>query len=490
MFATMPYELWDRLKPRAGTALPPGQWRGACAGVVLTCLFFLAAYNIQLAASSKAQKSASSTRLATFDIVRFVLESCVLHVHLGGRGLYPGAHSMYLTAYRMPAFVFVTGIFGSSMAYESLSKLLCATLGTTAIVIVLRQVFHYFISGDPDTVWNQFLHGDLSEQAGDYWFLTMLAFCRIFVTPVFYAAKTHLGMRPLVPFLLTKLVSYFLMHKVGRWGGWIFGMYNWHSALAFMPYFALGLLLTPTEWDTLLRRRRVQLVCVGYFVLWYLLQMVPTILQWNSSFCLPLLQTHGCRAHFDIRQIIDPITPSLFALDIIFFALRVGITLSATCLVIIASEIVGYIWPYLNELMAGWGSRTLYAYTLQQFCLDLLGKAKLFSHKPPGIRGSGIVLEFTIPVFVNIVFSSKGTESLFRWILLPYWLKDFGENPHIIDYPRWLERKAQLTAGATKLAESATSACGKAKASITSAAASAWARAKAKLAPGEPVDLM
>mmetsp|Transcript_82788 Transcript_82788/g.229858 ORF Transcript_82788/g.229858 Transcript_82788/m.229858 type:complete len:797 (+) Transcript_82788:80-2470(+) len=414
---------------------------GVVAGIVVGGLLFLAAYNLCIALTDTAV--ASAARLPTFDVARFVLEVLVVHAHLDFFGLAANKSYMYMSAFRMPTFIFIAGIFGSSMAYESIAKMLCCTVGTTTLMVLVRFVEWLLISGPGMVAENVGVNFDIQKGGPGLWFLMAVFFLRLTVTPIFVVARA-LGLRKVVPLLFVKVVAFFLMHWGYQWHLWIFGSYNWTNALAFAPYFALGLLQTPKEWDAIYKTRWVQAICVVYFVLWYLLILSPAFLQWNRFYCLPQRQIKGCRAHFDPDQLLAPVTAEAFLEDMVLHALRAGLALSFVGVVATACQALRPVLPQLVELAAGWGSRTLYTYVLHLHLATVLTQdAGVRSLTADLSQDTKLALALTLPVLVNVVFSSKGTEHWFRWLLLPYWMKDFWEK-YVFDHPRLPARFAQL----------------------------------------------
>jgi len=422
-----PYEYSRLLVSKAREFEGSGHKLGAITGMIIGGFFVLLAHNLHFAITSKAP--APKARMPNFDMIRFVLETLVIHAHIGLIGLLPSpSPAMFMSSFRMPAFMIISGVFGSNLAYESVSKLLCCTFGTLVLMIWVRMLEYRLIYGDEYVASHLGKGFHLDVAAPGLWFLVTLAVYRLLVSPLFYVARSR-KLSPFFALAFVKVVSYFLMHWIGNSDAWILSKYIWGNILAFAPFFAVGLCGTPKEWDDLFKRRWFQAVGIAYFTAWYLLILNGPFLEWNHSYCIPSFQPHGgCFAHFDPEQVSGPVNIQTFLLDIVMFGLRIGIALSFCGIVVLVCEIAGRILPQIIELMAGWGSRTLYAYVIHLHCISILQEDALLSFSRKYSKGTLTIIDAIVPLAINITLSSQGSELWFKWLLMPFWIKDILEK--------------------------------------------------------------
>mmetsp|Transcript_1360 Transcript_1360/g.3948 ORF Transcript_1360/g.3948 Transcript_1360/m.3948 type:complete len:782 (-) Transcript_1360:100-2445(-) len=420
-----PYEM-QQIIQKEGLRVEVGWAKGLICGLYLGGFLVLVTYNVQFFVRNPSASPPS--RLPNFDVARFVLETLVVHVHLGLIGLARNNIGLWISSYRMPSFMFIAGVFGSSMQYESVARVVCCTAGTIILMMCVR-LCEYAIFVGPDKVRESVTpYPDISVNLAHLWFLAALLFCRVLVTPLFYFAR-KLRVRPLVALAVVKSASFLLMTWSASWTIPVFGMYNWSNALNFAPYFALGLLFSPKEWDEIFERQTVKLACIAYFVAWYLLTLVPPFLAFNKMYCLPRLQARGCKTHFDPEQMTPGATIERFLLDWVMYLLRAGITVSAVGVVYALCGVVKPRAPKVIEFTAGWGSRTLFTYVLHLHMFTSMAVMGNVVDVFWSLGGTGkLFASLIMPLLINIVLSSKGTEHLFKWLLMPFWMKDILES--------------------------------------------------------------
>jgi len=403
-------------------------WKGGLVtGLVIGGLIFLAVYNINFWLRSSAVSPPA--RLPFFDCVRFALETLVVHQHMGMLSLQANTIAMFFSVFRMPAFMFIAGVFGSSMKYESVSKVLCCTWGTATLMYLIKMSEDFVVDGPEEAVKAVTPFIDYSFEVGEVWFIMALAYYRLVITPIFHAARSY-RMRPIMVFIIVKSFNFLLMTWAGHWDVPIYGPYIWTNTLAFTPFFSLGLLFTPKEWDELFRRRSLQAASALYMTVWYLMILVKPFLNWNKAYCLPQMQTNGgCVSHFDPATLAPGATIERFLMDWLFFVMRAGMTVSVVAVLYALCMFVQPRVPLAIEWTAGWGSRTLFTYVLHlHFVVAIVGIGRL----PSVITEVGwygkLGISLVAPWLINILLASKGTEHLFKWFLMPFWMKDFCER--------------------------------------------------------------
>merc|ERR1740138_1047580 len=154
---------------------------------------FLTAYSIRYAlrrsSSSKSGDPASTPpqrpskpREVTWDLMRFFFETLVVLHHVSPWS--EDIKTSLLTEsgeraadFRMNCFVFISGVFGSSMKYKSVANMFCYTLGTNIYSL-------YFFALCDSLKGGGFVKSLLRWQRGSgQWFLWCLFGWRVWVTP-------------------------------------------------------------------------------------------------------------------------------------------------------------------------------------------------------------------------------------------------------------------------------------------------------------------
>jgi len=231
-----------------------------------------------------------------------------------------------------------------------------------------------------------------------------------------------------VAFVIVWVASFLLMGWTKRTAIWLIGSYSWQRLLFFAPFFAAGLLRRPEEWDVLFKRRYFQALCAAFFLAFHLLTAISGFKHWNrSASCLPADAT-SCYAHLYPQAMYSGIGAGPFFYDLLFFVLRLGLAVSTVCLLCAATALAEGLLPRATALAAGWGSRTLYAYTIHVHLLNMLDKdgyvADITSRWSDH---SKFVVALLLAAVVNVSLSSQGCEQWFHWLLRPYWIKDLLE---------------------------------------------------------------
>jgi len=447
MTSQEPYQT-HMLEAQAGKFLQTFGWhRGWVVGVIVGGFIMVVINNVIYSLSDQGPEE-KKERLAGFDVARFVLEYVVIYSHLVSLlGLVDWGISQWLTAYKMPAFIFITGIFGSSVAYDSLAKMLCYTVGTTILLLVFRLIEVQIIWGSEELGQQVGKNFHLNDFAPGLWFLEVLFVWRLTVSPLFFAAR-RLG-RSVVSvgaaFVFVWVLSFLLLGWTKHFTVWIYGQYNWQHLLFFAPFFAAGLLRTPEQWDELFRKRGVQAACALYFVAFHVLTAISGFKHWNrSTACLPS-DAESCYVHLYPQAMYSGVHAGAFFYDLLMFALRVCLAISTVCLLCAASRALELLSPRAISLAAGWGSRTLFAYTLHAHLFTVLDKDGYAADITYfWADGTKFVVAIILAGIVAVAFSTRGCEHWFHWFLRPYWIKDLCE---------WMAAGCPMPARKSKSAE-------------------------------------
>lgn len=339
-------------------------------------------------------------RLPLWDIMRFVLEFTVIYHHLHGgenvgleKGINPFQPPCSMPSHefldtmersfrplRMGGFAMLSGVFGASMAWESVSKMLCYTMGTTC----LAGVFYSWSSLNPVPVRLLFL-----------WYLVSILVWRLTITPMFYALRDKLGMPSLVPLIASNVMLYLARHLQ-----LLTLEQGWYGIM-----FAAALCLSANDWTKLLLHPGTLVGAVSVLSCYF-----------GTIFLTPL-DPWLCDSHVPTWVASDPITFVGFMKDTALGAVQICLALSALAILANASTVFSKTLPSCCEFVAGCGSRTLYAYVLHMWVVHALNDIKPDNFQYPPI---------TFPIWLNVVLSMRGTEYLFSWLLLPYWILDLG----------------------------------------------------------------
>lgn len=369
-----------------------------------------------------------ASRCEGWDVARFWLEMGVIFHHCWMKLFFCGwpYYSQYVfawdSAWLMPAFVFTAGVFGASVSYKSMSSMLCCTCGTNCMAIILILVVNLAVLGD----WNY------DPTSDGLWFLWGIALWRVLISPPMYflnawQTKHALGKWPACCFIAgVHVVSYFPMHAFDllnfgdQWPG--------HAScevVFYAPYFACGLLFSPAQWTSIFQHGITIASSVVYLVVWYgLLAWGGDVYHsWNDAY-----RNHqDTNPHMPDSSRLGGITIQTFIHDTEMAILRIGVMLSVACILVAGSSHLAKRFPVVISFMAGWGSRTMFAYVLHRICTAVLiyyGFKDVVRNKHNLPSLLQLPVAFLMTLMGNVVLSSQGTEWLFRWMLMPLWMRD------------------------------------------------------------------
>jgi len=150
-----------------------------------------------------ASKIGAKERVQHWDVIRCMLELMVIFRHTAS--IFPqsevaGAMHETYTPFMLPAFCFLSGVFGSSVTYDSISNMLCYTVGMTILYECCRMLIQWGCGDD----WATATSMDIWE----LWYIGALAIWRLFVSTFFHAGSL-LHIRRSVLWLVTLLIHTF-----------------------------------------------------------------------------------------------------------------------------------------------------------------------------------------------------------------------------------------------------------------------------------------
>jgi len=389
--------------------------------LAITYSFFKARRDAAVAIDKKEDKK---ERVYMFDVGRFFLEYVVVGFHSGGM-FFPGLKVWHVATvpYRMFGFFLLSGIFGSSMQYESVAKITCVCFVTCIFAIFLEITAAFCLTGD-------MIYSATSTQMG-LWFLYALWLMRVVVTPFFHHMKA-LGAdapwsRKILSWLIVFNLSYLLSHAL-PWAG-LNAQLSQRSFffIFYAPYFAVGLFATPGQWFKVYSQTGVRIACFTYWIVFYAFIGGPSN-QWDNVYCY----RKDCHnLHMPDMTFLTPLSWSGYAMEIEMFVLRTGLMISYFGMIGTFTHFVQTFVPRLASCFAEWGTRTLFSYVLH---LTLFGRLFFESGLAQTIQGiplAGGAKYTLLSIFVmwyNVVLCCSFTERVFRWFCLPFWVKDLLET--------------------------------------------------------------
>jgi len=228
-----------------------------------------------------------STRDKGWDVVRFVIVCCIVSTHLDtllrcedGYGMWnasnndalshiPGKtnllaecqtpkHTMFIrhsAVYIMPSFAFISGVHGQKADPGTLARLVFCVAGSSLFVGWLVQAAHGF---HRPFYW------------GANWYLWDLLHWRLFLSPLFLAAKSC-RVSLALPFGLVAFCTYLMFEgalPALPCMPYLPLFYN-PARQNLAPFFALGLLLSPSTWSNLLRNWWLRALAFFALAGWY-----------------------------------------------------------------------------------------------------------------------------------------------------------------------------------------------------------------------------
>jgi len=365
-------------------------------------------------------------RLLPFDIARFGLLVCVIWTQL----MLAFGHSIItstLHEFVWPAWFFLAGIFGSSMTYESVARVICYSITTNCLLASIGTLFAFFNYGSEALPFSAFF--------GGAWVLWCLLLYRLTITPLFhiartlrvpallllilihcgsYASRSHMPPTNVVVDLHARQIETLLL-MVKTYDATI------HSAFLNAPYFAAGLLATPTHWNSLLSSTWFACAAATNALMWFALTVTPVLCS--------LGHWHCPERPWGVKLLIHADSLSGYLEDSACYLTRMSAVILFLCCLFAGASLLTWMSPKLSSYIGGCGSRI--RYTITVFALwymirpCILSPPQLPFHRSPGMND----FTFGFPaLFIALIFTSSGTQHLFRWIVEPYWVKCWIEG--------------------------------------------------------------
>eukprot|EP00930_Biecheleria_cincta_P047460 TRINITY_DN32907_c0_g1_i1.p1 TRINITY_DN32907_c0_g1~~TRINITY_DN32907_c0_g1_i1.p1 ORF type:complete len:513 (-),score=64.23 TRINITY_DN32907_c0_g1_i1:97-1635(-) len=379
----------------------------------------------QAAAVSKSSlPTPKKQRLPVWDIVRFILELWVICHHMpgGSGGLMSNGHSpldawnrLFLPM-RMPAFSMLSGMFGSSLTRESLSKMFCYTFGTCLLASMLY-------TWEPGHGLNLEKLSSGHMLPTHLWYLGLIPFWRLIITPLFHLMREKLKMPALVPFIATYVMLYFTRHSclevyyqktdapnAFSVGALIVTKTHVGNFAFFGTFFALGLCMPASSWAQ------------GLLQAWTPVAALMLLGIYWTRYCNTSLDPFD-GGHFPMYMQDDSISIKGFMKDSLLMQQATCLTLSVLAVIAHFSVILQRYVPKVCEFIASCGSRTLYAYVLHPLFIQTIQSAVTWETCEKPVSA---MMTIAFAMIMNVVLCTSGSELLFRWMLLPYWMLDVG----------------------------------------------------------------
>jgi len=253
-------------------------WRGGLAVALLCTWLALVAYNIVYAtrrrgghgAEGRTEAGAAATsaeeevprppppkgrcqtaaRCEIWDATKFLLMTGVIFFHcafyLSAEDLRDWTVSRAALRPVVPCFIFVSGVFGTSVSLQALVK---ALFYPWPCVLVMGAIF------SARCLDERLVSATAGFNGFAFWYLWCMCFWRLAVSTVMHAGNRKLGL----PVVFLLLALQLLVHALLNTAGSLAGPWNdvWRCFLFYAPVFAAGQLVEPSFWkDTFAERRR------------------------------------------------------------------------------------------------------------------------------------------------------------------------------------------------------------------------------------------
>lgn len=360
-------------------------------------------------------------RLQLFDMARFGLLVGIIWTQL----MLAFGHSVFtstLHEFVWPAWFFMAGIFGSNMAYESLTRVICYSVTTNCLLAsigTLLSLVNYHSQALP-----------FSAFFGGAWVLWCLLLFRLTITPLFhisralrvppvllvalihfcsYASRLHMSPTDVVVDLHARQIEHLLL-MVKTYNATI------QSALLNAPYFAAGLLMTPTHWHSLLSSTWFVGIAAANGLVWVILTVTPLLCSLGHWQCP--------ERPWGVKLLIHADNLSGFFEDAVCYVTRMSAVLVLLCILLAGASFLTSMAPNISSHLGACGSRIRYTITLFAIWY-MIRPCILVTPKLPFYQSTGmndITMGFPA-LFIALILTSSGTQQLFRWIVEPYWAK-------------------------------------------------------------------
>eukprot|EP00929_Paragymnodinium_shiwhaense_P074551 TRINITY_DN38160_c0_g1_i2.p1 TRINITY_DN38160_c0_g1~~TRINITY_DN38160_c0_g1_i2.p1 ORF type:complete len:434 (-),score=22.92 TRINITY_DN38160_c0_g1_i2:102-1403(-) len=318
----------------------------------------------------------------------------------------------YSSAFRMPCFAFLSGVFGQKVDKISLLRVVCYTYGTK----VMLRWFGVFINV-------LMLDHVRVIKTGELWYLICLFFWRMTLSPLFDMLKESSLKVRLATHIVVTVLCYGCYDSLG---GSMTDMYSRTKLvppseyLGLGPFFAFGLLAPTREFTRLLLDKRLQLAgSLTIVALYCAAAWLPSHRSWLEANKV-MLEAHWMA--FDASRAFHPARLGEHALLLLYKAVA---TFSIMWLIAALTSSLCALAPDTGKLLLSGGARSMYSYTLHmkliRLAADLCGA--VYAVHDIGF-GEWYLLAHASALFVVLLLTSRLTEALFHHLVMPFWILD------------------------------------------------------------------
>jgi len=368
------------------------------------------------------QQPRTSTRDGFWDAAKFVLVACVVYNHLEWVTDWWTPPCSVLV-WRMPGISFISGLFGASTSFDSLSRVACSTVGACIMVSLFYSVIRWVVlalSMQEETVF--LTRADRTIQFGfnphfvlppHLWYLAALAVWRLVVTPCFKLCRDSLMLGKWGAAAIIYVAAYLLRHSLHR--------PEVHFAVSkaiptnmlyFLNFFLFGLLLSAKPLKQILSNRFV-------FVL-----SAVIMLAYNLGLILsPRMSGHFAEtvAHFPKEATNPNISMLGFLKDTADILVRQVLSLAVLSLLCGLYDVCGMRLPAVIRWLEDRGPATAYVYELHPLLFDLVVPVILAIAKITGLLKVPAMLLGALAIV--LVTSAPIVRRCMRFAVEPLWLR-------------------------------------------------------------------
>jgi len=378
-------------------------------------------------------------RVPLWDLCKFVAHIFVQYSHFGSKmsmgyegDLFMHQAFYWSSSWKMSAFVFISGVFGQSLAKDALSKMCCYGIASPFFIsclyllicwgsVVFTGVYVFPTGHSPNHIWYPF--------AMVYWRLALVPFRNL---------TRRKGIPYPVAFMVVLVLSFLARHATPQhlptthWSEdttrLSFGYRYYQDVLLFSPFYFAGLYMSHQEWTQLLLSIPHQTFAVLIFVAWNLSLVSMTVRRLATISCMGSVLQCDCD-HWPTTNDPPPVSLDSFLVDCRDYTMKFTITFAFIWTVAWITGPLRQVFPQVMKYILAAGTRTMYGYLLHIPLFIILGLRMgfplLLSRVPPALFPA---VGFLLCMFSALVLCSKLTEKLFRWMVLPFWMQEYWER--------------------------------------------------------------
>eukprot|EP00928_Gymnodinium_smaydae_P097220 TRINITY_DN8752_c0_g6_i1.p1 TRINITY_DN8752_c0_g6~~TRINITY_DN8752_c0_g6_i1.p1 ORF type:complete len:537 (+),score=62.03 TRINITY_DN8752_c0_g6_i1:86-1696(+) len=327
----------------------------------------------------------------------------------------------YDGAFRMPAFAFISGVFGQKVEMITLLRVACYTYGTFFMCYLLSE-FYYL------TTLGQVPRGG---GVGVLWYLVCLFWWRVTLSPVFDTLKNQFLMLRLSVYVLITTWYFVCFDLFGQstdvasQATWLIpnhssGLLPDSSYFSLAPFFACGLIIPSRQWTELLRNKSLQIAACFAMVLLCVGVTNSAYKAWLSGHMLTL-PTHWPLSP-DLSQALDA---SRMCCHFGWLLYKGFTTWAALWSVAALTSLLQALAPALTQRLLNAGERTMYSYVLHMHFLNMaadLCNARSILNQMTSLQFCFAV--YASALFLVLILTSRLTEKCLHPVVMPFWLLD------------------------------------------------------------------